>query len=121
MPTEWERVAETVKRRRTALGLSQRTAATLAGFSPTTWSSLETHAHRVDDLTRPKFCRALRWTSDSIDLMLRGEQPQEDNTPLPPSTEDRVAALEAGLSSIEDRLDRIEEMLTKRTGSSRAR
>lgn len=47
----------------------------LADISPTTWGSLETHHQRVDPMTRSSICRALGWTTDSIDRLLSGQDP----------------------------------------------
>lgn len=102
MSDGWELVAETVKRRRTALGLSQRRAADRAGLSPTTWGSLEKHHQRIDDLSRPRFCRALGWTADSIDRILQGEEPEiDDQAALEPiSMEDQIIELRAQLGEL---------------------
>lgn len=76
MPQNWTHVAETVKQRRTELGLSQRQAARLANdISPTTWGSLEKHGQPVSTLTAVAICKALRWTADSIDALLAGGEP----------------------------------------------
>lgn len=108
MQEDWERVAETVKRRRTDLGMSQRAAAFAAdNISPTTWGSLETHGRSVDVLTRPKIARALGWTTDSIDRILAGGDPELDGH-RPVTLEDRVVALEERWDRIEALLDRLE-------------
>lgn len=106
MSAEWTRVAETVKRRRTDLGLSQRAAAFRATTSPTTWSSLETHGRPIDPLTKPKVARALGWTTDSIDRILRGEDPEVDGMIRPAPTLDDV---DERISSLEDRFSAMEE------------
>lgn len=111
MSGDWARVAETVKRRRTDLGLSQRAAALRAGLSPTTWGQLETHAQKIDDLTKPKVARALNWTTDSIDRLLAGEEPTVDPDAKEPATieevDDRLSRLEARFDSMEEKIDRL--------------
>lgn len=94
--TGWDRVAETVKRRRTSLGLSQRQAARLADdISPTTWQSLETHGQAVSDLTAAAMSRALGWREDSFELILKGRKPVEDGEPpRGGSMADRLRTLE---------------------------
>jgi DNA-binding XRE family transcriptional regulator len=104
MQDRWPVVAETVKRRRLELDLSQRAAAIAADTSPTTWGNLEKHSQRVDPLSRTKICRALGWTLDSIDRILAGGDPEvaEGFTPLPSVDEmaSRLMTLEAGLAGL---------------------
>lgn len=111
MPAKWDYVANAVKRRRLELGISQREAASRAGVSPTTWASLETRKQRIDDLSRPKFCAALGWRSDSIDLILIGEEPIIDETYEPiPSLEvvaQRVKALEIEIAAIRQKVEQL--------------
>lgn len=84
MTDEWERVAETVKRRRTELGLSQRQAARLADdLSPTTWGSLEKRMQPVSPLSAAAMSKALQWTPDSIARILDGGDPEEVAPPAP--------------------------------------
>lgn len=102
MDSQWGVVAETVKRRRVELGLSQRAAAIRAGTSPTTWGSLEKHANPIDDLTRPKVARALGWAADSIDRMLAGKVPKVDpDSTVPRTLDERVTDLEQQLRDLE--------------------
>lgn len=80
------------------------------GMSPTTWGSLETHHQRIDDLSRPRFCRALGWTADSIDRILNGDDPEVDGDAAPPLSieeqvselQDRVAALTEAVAGLLD-------------------
>lgn len=108
----WGRVAETVKRRRTDLGLSQRLASERAGISPTTWGSLEKHCNPVDDLTRAGMCRALGWSSDSIDRILTGLEPRTYGAaePLPTLAvlADIVHDLRSAVDGLVARLDRLD-------------
>lgn len=101
MSEDWASVAETVKHRRTTLGLSQRRAADRGGLSPTTWGSLEKHHQRIDDLSRPRFCRALGWTPDSIDRILRGKEPQlDEDAPEPVSIEEQITEIRDQLAEL---------------------
>jgi DNA-binding XRE family transcriptional regulator len=116
MQDRWPVVAETVKRRRLELDLSQRAAAIAADTSPTTWGNLEKHSQRVDPLSRTKICRALGWTLDSIDRILDGGEPEEAEgfAPLPSMDEvaGRLTTLEEGLAGlradVRAQLERIE-------------
>lgn len=105
MADRWEQIAETVKRRRTDLGITQRHASLLAGVSPTTWGSLEKHHQPVSELTAAAMCRALRWTTDSIARMLNGGEPEENGDGPPLSIEDRITVVEETLRRIAELLD----------------
>lgn len=118
MPTDWERVAETVKRRRVERGLSQRAAAQAAGLSPTTWGSLELHHQRLEPLSRPKIARALGWTPDSLDRILAGGEPEDDGSGPPRSTEERLNAVEADVAEIRQILDRVVQGIEARAAST---
>lgn len=117
----WGRVAETVKRRRTSLGLSQRQAARLADdISPTTWQSLETHGQAVSDLTAAAMCRALGWREDSFELIRRGRKPIEDGEPpRGGSAGDRLRVLEAEMAEVKAQLRGLIELMRepRRRGS----
>lgn len=81
-----EQVGRHVEARREQLGLSRRAAAKRAGFSEATWRAIEAGEKRVaPDMVVPAsfsaksrvgVCRALMWTDDSVDRLLRGEAPQ---------------------------------------------
>lgn len=81
-----EQVGQQVEARREQLGLSRRAAAKRAGFSEATWRHVESGTKKVAANTevpavftarsRVGVCRALLWTDDSIDRLLRGEQPE---------------------------------------------
>jgi hypothetical protein len=51
----------------------------MAGVSPTTWQSLETHHQPVADITAAAMARALGWKSDAFERIHRGEEPVEDD------------------------------------------
>lgn len=93
-PSEWRAlVGGNVERRRLDYldGASVATAADLAGVSPSLWRNVESGQQGRDGRTttanprpdkRALICRALGWTTDSIDRMARGESPvEEDATP----------------------------------------
>lgn len=101
-----------MKRRRTTLGISQRAAADRAGVSPTTWASLELHRNPVNDITAVGICRALRWTTNSIERILAGLDPLEDNDASPPATleslAESVAMLRTALVNLTERVEALE-------------
>lgn len=78
-----EQVGQHVEARREQLGLSRRAAAKRAGFSEATWRHFEAGEKKVapDTIVPASFsarsrvgvCRALMWTDDSVDRLLRGE------------------------------------------------
>lgn len=109
---DWVRVAETVKRRRVELGLSQRVAARLADdISPTTWGQLEKRHQPVSALTAGSICKALRWTSDSIDRLLAGGEPVENGDVTEAPTLEKLAATVDRLTTIvEDLTSRVDEL-----------
>lgn len=69
---DWHRVADAVRQRRLLLGLPQGTG----GVSPATWGKIENAKETsYKRRTLVAICRVLRWTPDSIDRLLRGEEP----------------------------------------------
>lgn len=79
MTTEdWGRVAAAIKARRMALALRQEEATARSGgmVSRAVWSNLE---RAVQDTYRERtligVCRVLGWSDDSIDRILRGDDP----------------------------------------------
>lgn len=76
-----ERVAERVKARRLALGLSQVEAAAAGDVSGTTWRKVETYHQPVSGLSRSGVARGLRWQPDGIDRIIAGLDPllEDDN------------------------------------------
>ncbi len=79
-PEQWQRVADAVTARRVELGLSRPSAVTRAqhGVSESTWGQLERNQGTSYQLTSlGAICRALDWTTNSIILLLRGEEPVE--------------------------------------------
>lgn len=80
----WEAVGHAVRERRLALGFRQRQAAALANVSDTTWGNVENaRASSFDEMTKAGVARALRWSVDSIDRILRGEEPIEMPDEIP--------------------------------------
>ena len=74
--TNWANVATHVRARRLGLGLTQKEAADLGGISEPTWGLIE---NAKQDSYKARVlsgvCRAMQWTSGSINLMLRGAEP----------------------------------------------
>lgn len=83
-PEQWAKVGRAVRDRRNALGLTigQAVSKAGAGIQQTTWSKLE-NAQQTSYSSRALFavCRALEWTSDSIErVMTGGEAVVHDDT-----------------------------------------
>lgn len=88
-PDEWKvLVGDPIKDRRQLLGIrSMRRAALAAGFSEAVWRQIETGRRQIargnviaptpTEETKAAAARALGWTSDSIDRLLRHEPPVE--------------------------------------------
>lgn len=76
MADEWRAVANKVAGRRMQLGLSQKEAAAKAGISEANWNVIENaRQERYKPRTLVGVCRALEWTTDSIDRVLAGGEP----------------------------------------------
>lgn len=75
---DWQRVAAAVRDRRASLRWTQQQAAERAGISLANWGVVEA-AGRTSyrPSTLRGICIALRWSTDSIDRILRGEEPIE--------------------------------------------
>lgn len=83
---EWKAlIGDRLRARRDELGFSIRQAAKIAGFSEGLWRQLESGTRvlrkGVEETVSPKpstllaACRALGWSSNSIDLILAGGEP----------------------------------------------
>lgn len=97
-PAQWERLAEAMKHRRTALKLSVRAAALRAGIDRSTWNSAEQMSRQLSRHLWPAVEEALRWAPGSVAAVLAGDEPLA--TP--------VAAAVTG--SLADEIDRIRGM-----------
>lgn len=86
------RLADEIQQRRLSLWdgeVTQVEAAKRAGVSDTTWNQLENHRGPLPSpRTRRAVCRVLEWTPDSVDRILRGEDPVAIATG-PAATRDR--------------------------------
>lgn len=72
----WQVAGDQVRARRVELGLTQQEAAARADVGSSTWLLLERGRQQsFRSLTLAAVARALRWTPDSIDRILRGEDP----------------------------------------------
>lgn len=101
---DWERVANAVRERRTALGLSQSAT---KGVSPATWTKLE---NARQDSYKPFLLanveRVLQWPPGTIERLVRGEQPPEEDAERSASLEARVKRLEQRVEALEARRSR---------------
>jgi transcriptional regulator with XRE-family HTH domain len=78
VPDDWTAVAEQVRARREFLRLTQEqaAAATEKDVSTANWSVIERGGRTsYRNATLKGVCRVLDWTPDSIDRILRGEEP----------------------------------------------
>ena len=71
---DWSRLGDFVRRRRTALGLTQQDLADKAGVSINTVGNVES-GQRIRELNLSKICKALDWVPDSFWLILDGGNP----------------------------------------------
>lgn len=81
---EHRRLAEAVKARRLAVGLSIRAAATQAGIARGTWIALEEASRRTANTAYAAIEQTLGWTPGSIAAVLGGGEPTEDRKPAAP-------------------------------------
>jgi transcriptional regulator with XRE-family HTH domain len=132
-----EIVRAAVKARRVALRLSQQDASAAGDLSLATWSNLE--RGRLGSLAHDTVigvCRALGWSPDSIDRLLRGEDPVVLTTAEGAfRSESRATVQGAGataqvafsaepgvidrLREVPDRLDRLERMVEELLDAAR--
>lgn len=80
---DWGRLAEKIRRRRTALRMKQSDLAEAAGVSVNTVVNIE-RGNRARELTLPAICRALGWTDESAILILDGREPELAELPAEP-------------------------------------
>lgn len=81
---DWLRLAEKIRRRRTALRMKQSDLAEAAELSVNTVVNIE-KGNRARPLTLPAICHALGWTDDSAIRILDGLDPVEaEATEQPP-------------------------------------
>jgi hypothetical protein len=108
----WNAVAEHVRDRREQLGLTQHRAVSSSegAISLATWRNIEKAVkppYRRSSLLA--VCRVLGWTSDSIDRILDGGEPEEVDAEEPePETED-LEALTKRLARMERKMGEILE------------
>lgn len=108
----WDRVAVAVRNRRDILNLTQEEAAELTDgrVSTPNWRVVEA-AGRLS-YRRPTLlgvCSALEWTPDSIERILRGQEPVIV-APGPTSVDGWSPGLEKRFVSLEGRVERLEEV-----------
>lgn len=95
----WARLAEAIRDRRKALGLSVSAAAQAGDMNRETWTNAEGAKRQLSEHRWAGVERALHWTPGSIDDILAGGDPVEQR-------EDRNQ-VDAGLA---DEIERISEM-----------
>lgn len=78
----WDRLADTVRRRRLALGLTHEEVARRAGLTRVTISRIE-NSHQMSMRTVWKLDRGLAWKPGSGEEVLKGGQPVEEAQPAP--------------------------------------
>lgn len=112
------RLAETIRRRRLDLGLTQQEAADQGGLSATTWRMAEKYQQAVSDLSQVAIAKALGWRSDGVARVLAGEEPElADSSPPNPieriRENQRTGGLPASRSgvAIPDDLDEVEQAI----------
>lgn len=95
-------LADAIEGRRRQLGLSVGQLARAADLTTEGLRPLRRgEARDYQERTVLNLCRALKWTPDSIDRVLRGESPVEDGDAAP------VGNLEERLAAIEEQLTRL--------------
>lgn len=114
-PDDWQRLASYVQERRLTLG--NRTAEEVVergrpGLSVVVVSRIE-NAKQVTYSVRTlrALCRGLDWSEDSVERILRGEEPVELESPAQPDAEPDLAEVLAELKRQSDRADRVEAIL----------
>jgi transcriptional regulator with XRE-family HTH domain len=81
---QWKAVGDAVRARREEMGPTQQEAALDAGVGTTIWGEIE--GGKRDNFTPRilrRVCAELGWSLDSIDRILRGEEPLERPTQPP--------------------------------------
>lgn len=111
-PLDWQRVAEAIRSRRVALGLSQRAA---EGVSPATWTKLENAQQQsYKPFVLANVERVLQWPFGTIQDIAIGQSPPEDERA------EGSAPLEERVRSMEERLEQLEERVKPKTRRSRS-
>lgn len=102
---DWQRAAEEIRRRRVALGLSQKAT---EGVSPATWTKLENARQQsYKPFLLANVERVLQWPPGTIERIASGQDlPEGDPLPIAMSLDQRVSRLEARLEQLERRLSR---------------
>jgi transcriptional regulator with XRE-family HTH domain len=102
----WKRVGVRVRSRREELGLTQERFAAQASVGTATVRLIESAGRETyNRSTIVNVARALGWTPDSIDRILKGGEPEEAPE-SEKSAEERLAELEARVAALEASGDR---------------
>jgi transcriptional regulator with XRE-family HTH domain len=97
----WKRVATRVRERREGLGLTQEQLAAQASVGTATIRLIESAGRdKYNRSTIVNVCRGLGWTTDSIDRLLKDQEPEVSPEPEL-SSEERLAELEARVAALE--------------------
>lgn len=104
---QWARVGKYVQNRMDARGLTDEAVASAARVSRATVAEIRAgKPRRRPARTRAPVSTALGWTSDSIQRILDGGEP-EDAPPIDPGASD----ISAHFAAIDARFDRLEQMM----------
>ena len=91
-PSQWDRLAEHVRRRRQDLGLSVRAAAARAGIDRGTWGTTENAERQLSQHLWLGVEQALSWAPGSVQAVLDGGDPGVETVNGPQLDESTVAA-----------------------------
>jgi transcriptional regulator with XRE-family HTH domain len=108
-------LADQVKARRNALGLTQRGAAVKADVATQTWINVE-QGEKVRERTLHRVDRALKWEPGSALAVLKGGDP----TPVPGSTPPAMTATDQAFAELRDELEKLRDEVQELRDSQRS-
>lgn len=104
MEPDRARLAQEVRNRRNALGLTQREAAVKADVATQTWINVE-QGEKVRERTLARVDRALKWELGSSEDILKGGDPK----PLPGSTPAATPATDQAFAELREELEQLRQ------------